>query len=261
MTDIQKLLKINNNGKVKLFHGSRGGIDGNIAPISRARCDFGKGFYMGSHPMQAKSLVSGDDSPFFYELELDISKIPDKKIWIPDDEEWIHLVLSHRKNIDFYNELPIAHETQDKAKEYDLIIGKIADDKMRQAMNSFMDNGLTDAGLLYCLQYVKYGVQVVAKTAFACRNIRIIKEIALKGNELDQAVDYSQELQKQCVGVVNYAQMEFADKGKRLSDIIKEQRIANQKEPDEIKKSARRLFSNSKHSLKSDKSHNSRLKL
>ena len=37
-----------------LFHGSRGGIDGNIKPISRVRCDFGKGFYMGEDSNQAK---------------------------------------------------------------------------------------------------------------------------------------------------------------------------------------------------------------
>ena len=33
-----------------LFHGSKSGIKGPIAPISRERCDFGKGFYMGNEP-------------------------------------------------------------------------------------------------------------------------------------------------------------------------------------------------------------------
>ena len=36
-----------------LYHGSRGGIDGDIAPISRARCDFGQGFYLGEEEKQA----------------------------------------------------------------------------------------------------------------------------------------------------------------------------------------------------------------
>lgn len=30
-----------------LYHGSKGGIKGNIKPISREFCDFGKGFYLG----------------------------------------------------------------------------------------------------------------------------------------------------------------------------------------------------------------------
>lgn len=33
---------------VTLYHGSKSGIRGDIAPISRERCDFGKGFYMGT---------------------------------------------------------------------------------------------------------------------------------------------------------------------------------------------------------------------
>lgn len=30
---------------ITLFHGSRGGIVGDIKPQSRVHCDFGKGFY------------------------------------------------------------------------------------------------------------------------------------------------------------------------------------------------------------------------
>ncbi len=52
-----------------LFHGSRGEIDGEIAPISRVRCDFGKGFYMGEDSYQAKALVADDTSPYKYQLD------------------------------------------------------------------------------------------------------------------------------------------------------------------------------------------------
>ena len=34
--------------RIILYHGSKSGIKGPIAPISRERCDFGKGFYMGT---------------------------------------------------------------------------------------------------------------------------------------------------------------------------------------------------------------------
>ena len=39
--------------RVLLYHGSRSGIKGPIAPISRERCDFGKGFYMGDGSLSA----------------------------------------------------------------------------------------------------------------------------------------------------------------------------------------------------------------
>ena len=37
---------ITSNKVVTLYHGSKSSIVGDIAPISREHCDFGKGFYM-----------------------------------------------------------------------------------------------------------------------------------------------------------------------------------------------------------------------
>ena len=31
-----------------LYHGSKAGIDQPIRPVSRSKCDFGRGFYMGT---------------------------------------------------------------------------------------------------------------------------------------------------------------------------------------------------------------------
>lgn len=39
--------------RVLLYHGSKSGLVGNIAPISRAQCDFGQGFYMGTDPIDS----------------------------------------------------------------------------------------------------------------------------------------------------------------------------------------------------------------
>lgn len=64
------LKKIENREKIILYHGSRGGIEGSIEPISRSRCDFGKGFYMGTNPEQVKGLVVEQDAPVFYTVEL-----------------------------------------------------------------------------------------------------------------------------------------------------------------------------------------------
>lgn len=38
-------------GDHMLYHASRSGIKGKIQPSSRSRCDFGKGFYMGTDPI------------------------------------------------------------------------------------------------------------------------------------------------------------------------------------------------------------------
>ena len=43
--------------RVLLYHGSKSGITGAIAPNSRPQCDFGKGFYMGTEASQALTLI------------------------------------------------------------------------------------------------------------------------------------------------------------------------------------------------------------
>lgn len=63
------LKKIDNREKIILYYGSRGGIEGGIEPISRSRCDFGKGLYMGTNPEQVKGLVVEQDAPVFYTVE------------------------------------------------------------------------------------------------------------------------------------------------------------------------------------------------
>ena len=46
-----------NSGKIILYHGSKSGINGPIAPISTDRCDFGKGFYKGTDRNQPLTLI------------------------------------------------------------------------------------------------------------------------------------------------------------------------------------------------------------
>lgn len=227
--EYEKFLKVNDDGTVTLFHGSRGGIEGNITPSSRQRCDFGRGFYMGTLPMQAKSLVSNDDSPFFYQLKFDISGIDKSKILVLSDEDWLFAVLANRKNSLEFSNLEIAKTIIAREKEYDVIIGEIADDKMRYAMSSFTENALTDKGLMYCLcsTNAALGYQIVATTQQACDLITIEKETPLKGLELADAIKYGADLSKSCEKIVSEAKMQFDEEGFRLTQLIKKERFGN----------------------------------
>jgi len=56
-------------------------------------------------------------------------------------------------------------------------------DSMKEALNAFYENSLTDEGLTACLQKVDYGLQYVAKTDFACSKIDVLSEKRLFGKE------------------------------------------------------------------------------
>ena len=64
---------IRTDERVTLYHGSKSGIRGAIAPMSRERCDFGKGFYMGTDRTQPLTLICNYPNAKIYTLCVDLS--------------------------------------------------------------------------------------------------------------------------------------------------------------------------------------------
>ena len=84
---------------VTLYHGSKSGIHGAIAPISRRHCDFGKGFYMGTDRLQPLTLICNYPSAKMYTLSVDLSnlKILDMKAGL----DWALLIAYNRGKMEF----------------------------------------------------------------------------------------------------------------------------------------------------------------
>ncbi len=66
---------ISMSGTITLYHGSKSGIRGAIAPISRERCDFGKGFYMGANRTQPLTLICNYPNAKIYTLSVELSDL------------------------------------------------------------------------------------------------------------------------------------------------------------------------------------------
>lgn len=207
-----------------LYHGSRGGLEGSVKPISRVRCDFGKGFYMGENEEQAKGLIVEDSSPVLYTMKLKLSEIPANRILRLNDKDWIYAVLANRKRIKDFSGLRIADYWIHELNKYDVVIGPIADDRMNEAMQRFSDYTLSDEGLNACLRYVNYGEQYVAKTDFACSKIEILSERAIHEDELDAVRKYSYEKRMEGKDIVSKMTIEYRNKGQYLDEIVRNQR-------------------------------------
>lgn len=203
-----------------LYHGSRGGIKGKIRPCSRTKCDFGRGFYMGQSPEQVKGLVVNDESPYFYKLKLKLSEIPESRILRLEDEKWVYTVLACRKKVKEFSDLIIAQTILECLNNYDIAIGPIADDQMNEAMNAFTNGALTDAGLKYCLQKVKYGDQFVALTNFACSKIEIITEERITEEEKTEIRRFNAQKLKESRNTVNDARYQYRRIGYYIDEII-----------------------------------------
>ena len=164
-------------GRVLLYHGSKSGIEGDIAPKSRKQCDFGAGFYMGTEPSQALTLICDYESARLYVVSVAMDEL--NVLDVPADLEWAMLVAYHRgrmetiKGTNFYNKYKAMTE------ENDLVIGSIANDRMFHVIDSFFHGNLTDAALVNSLSALELGKQYVAVTQKGCNAVRIEKEISI----------------------------------------------------------------------------------
>lgn len=165
------------DNRVILYHGSKSGIEGNIEPKSRKQCDFGKGFYMGTEPSQALTLICDYEKSKLYIVSIDISDL--NVLEVPADIEWAMLVAFHRGRMEQIKNTPLYNKYKKLSSEKDVVIGSIANDRMFFVIDNFFIGNITDVALINSLSALELGKQYVAVSQKACNSVRIEKEISL----------------------------------------------------------------------------------
>ncbi len=164
-------------GRVLLYHGSKSGIEGKIAPKSRKQCDFGAGFYMGTEPSQALTLICDYENARFYMVSISVEDLA--VLDVPADLEWAMIVAYHRGRMEKIKGTPLYRKYQEITKNKDLVIGSIANDRMFFVIDNFFVGNITDAALVNSLSALELGKQYVAVTGKGCDAVRIEKEIPI----------------------------------------------------------------------------------
>ena len=165
------------NNRIILYHGSKSGIEGKIEPKSRSQCDFGKGFYMGTDPSQALTLICDYDKSKFYIMSVDLSDLD--MIEVPADIEWAMLVAYHRGRMEKIKGTTLYEKYRKMADNKDLVIGSIANDRMFYVIDNFFIGNVTDAALVGSLSALQLGKQYVAVTQKGCDAVRIEAEVEI----------------------------------------------------------------------------------
>ena len=167
---------------INLYHASRSGIVGKLTPSSRSKCDFGRGFYMGTDPLQPLTLICNESAPFFYSMILDTSNL--NVLNVDVNLDWAMLIAYYRGYMDEFRESAIYDKFAHMADDCDVIVGYIADDRMYQVLTDFFEQRITDTALLGSLSALNLGKQYVAVSDKACAKITIVSERKLSALEL-----------------------------------------------------------------------------
>lgn len=210
---------IDTDNKLILYHGSKKGITGDVAPISREECDFGRGFYMGTSMLQPLTLICNEDKPKFYAVELDLTGL--KVLTVDVGMDWAMLIAYHRKEMESAKGTAVYEKYAHMADGYDVIIGYIANDRMYTELFRFFNKTLTDVALINCLSALDLGKQYVAISEKACRQIKILKEEPLSPLELALLKDMSAERRKEGVALAEEIEVKYRREGKFFDEILR----------------------------------------
>ncbi|MBQ0059946.1 MAG: DUF3990 domain-containing protein [Lachnospiraceae bacterium] len=202
-----------------LYHASRKGITGHIQPISRSKCDFGRGFYMGTDPIQPLTLVCNEDKPKFYQVKMNLDGL--KVLNVEVGLDWAMLIAYFRGYMEGEEATPIYEKYAHLADDYDVIIGHIADDRMYQVLTDFFERRITDAALIASLSALELGRQYVAVTQKACDQIRILDEIELSRLELLALKDRSEVRRKEGISLAERCVIKHRRDGRYFDEILK----------------------------------------
>lgn len=204
---------------VTLYHGSKSGICGAIAPVSRKRCDFGKGFYMGTDRMQPLSLICNYPNSKIYTLGVNLSELNILEIEVGLD--WALLIAYNRGRMESVKHSTLYNRFANLTKDYDMVIGYIANDRMFVVLDRFFNGEITDLALIHSLSALKLGKQYVALTEKACKKIKILHEQEFTENDRDKIKQESEINRSKGIAMAEEICREYRRDGRFFDEILK----------------------------------------
>lgn len=203
---------------VTLYHGSKSGIHGAIAPVSREHCDFGKGFYMGTDRTQPLTLICNYPNARIYTLSVNLSglKILDIEVGL----DWALLVAYNRGKMDSVKHSAIYHRFAGLSKGCDIVIGYIANDRMFVVLDRFFNGEITDLALTNSLSALKLGKQYVAITEKACRQIKILEEQELTEGDRGKLKQSSEANRSKGIAMAEEICRKYRREGRFFDEIL-----------------------------------------
>lgn len=216
---VRQVKRESDDERLIVYHGSKKGIVGKIAPISRESCDFGKGFYLGTDPAQPLTLICDEKKPILYTMKFDLTGL--KVLEVEMNLEWAMLIAYYRGYMEEVKGNDIYKKYEKMADGYDVILGYIANDRMYRVMKSFFEKEITDEALIHSLSALDFGRQYVCKTQKACKQLEIVGKRELTALELAILRDKSIIRRQEGIDLTEEILIKYRREGKFFDEILR----------------------------------------
>ena len=206
--------------RIILFHGAKNTIEGDVSiEKSRGTNDFGKGFYCGESLEQSAMFVSGYKDSSLYIYEFDKSDLNGIQFFV--DRDWMLTIAYFRGRLTGYADHPIIQEMIKKINGKDYVLAPIADNRMFEIIDSFIDGEITDVQCQHCLSATNLGNQYVFKTEKAIKQLYFKRHCYLCEKEKKYYLTSKQAESKIGNDKVKIARKQFRGQGEYIEDILK----------------------------------------
>ena len=202
-----------------LCHGSRTMINGKLRLDANGDSnDFANGFYCGENVKQAGMFVSSEPDSSLYIVASNIEQLDIRNFFINAD--WMVAVAYYRDTLGDYINHPMVKDIVESIESHDLIVAPIADNRMFEIIDQFINGELTDKQCSHALSASQLGYQFVFRTQKALDSIEILERCYLCSSE---KAYYNRSNERESNTSLNksiLAKKFYSNEGKYISELL-----------------------------------------
>lgn len=210
---------LTNGNKIVLFHGAKSIIDGEIDIFhSRSNNDFGQGFYCGESFEQSALFVSGFEKSSVYITSFDSQNLQGVEYKV--DQKWLLTIAYYRGKLKEYENSRIVKSLIKKLDNVDYIIAPIADNRMFQIIDSFINGEISDEQCKHCLAATNLGYQYVFISENSLKQLKTVERCYLCVDE--KTMYQTRRLGENKIGdsKIKIARRQYRGQGQYIDEIL-----------------------------------------
>lgn len=206
--------------EVLLFHGAKTKIEGALRlDCSKRKNDFGAGFYCGESLEQSAMFVATFPASSLYMLKFNFANLKGKEFVV--NRDWMLMIAHYRERLGEYANAEMIKGLVKEMQEIDYIVAPIADNRMFEIIDQFIDGEITDVQCQHCLSATNLGKQYVFISEKALEQIEILERCFLAKAEKEAYLASRQESYEMNRDKVKVARRQYRAQGSYIEDILR----------------------------------------
>ena len=207
------------DNEILLFHGAKTKIEGDLRiDHNKKRNDFGDGFYCGESMEQSTMFVATHKNSSLYMLTFKPSDLKYKKFSV--DREWMLTIAYFRGRLGEYHDTETVKRLVKALEGVDYIVAPIADNRMFEIIDQFVDGEITDIQCQHCLSATNLGMQYVFVSEKALSNITLLERCYLTELEKEAYLNSRRESFRMNMDKVRLARKQYRNQCEYIEDIL-----------------------------------------